>query len=388
MVPPRASSFPLKRRQLNGQARVAIVGGGLAGFVAYQTLRHAGLEPAGIVVFDPDPNPVGAWRARAEAIRQKRMRSESDGHCYPTSFPGLATREAIRRGELTPLVRTAFDRYRPTVGEFLRHVDVLRARSGWDESVRTERVDRVTPVSDGFELETEGGRAVRFRHVLLASGHPGLALPKELDGDPRVVHAYEPHRYARRVAVVGAGMAAATEWLNALDAGAEVVSVRRREPLRRPLNLPRPLFSKRGLRRFHATPPEERARLLADLSAPSYPPGHAWDDPLERATSEGRFRVEESVDGEEQVICATGFRRGYEHDPLLGRLVAEEGLETHGRWIALTPDSTVDGLTDGMRTLAIAGVHGQWAYPAADTLAGMKYAARRFLRRIETCRTR
>jgi cation diffusion facilitator CzcD-associated flavoprotein CzcO len=368
--------------------QVAIVGGGLAGFVAYQTLRHAGIEPAVIAVFDSDPDPVGAWRRRAEAIHQERMRSESDGHCYPTSFPGLAPREAIRRGELTPLVRTALNRYRPTVGEFLRHVDDLRARSGWDESVVTDRVERVTPVDGGLDLETAGQGTARFRHVLLALGHPGLEVPDELERDPRVVHAYEPHRYAHRVAVVGAGMAAATEWLNALAAGAEVASVRRREPLRRPLNLPRPLFSKRGLRRFHATPPDERVVALTDLSAPSYPPGHEWDDPLERATAEGRFRIAESIDGEEQVICATGFRRGFEHDRVLRRLVDEEGLETHGRWLALAPDSTVSGLTDGTRTLAIAGVHGQWAYPAADTLAGMKYAARRFLRRIETCRTR
>jgi cation diffusion facilitator CzcD-associated flavoprotein CzcO len=373
---------------MNGDALVAIVGGGLAGFVAYQTLRHGGIERAAITVFDPDPDPVGAWRPRAEAIRQARMRSESDGHCYPTSFPGLAPREAMRRGDPTPLVQTAFNRYRPSVDEFLRHVDELRERSGWDDSIVGERVERATPVDSGFELETAGGgRTTRFRHVLLAPGHPGLAVPSELERDPRVVHAYEPHRYARRVAVVGAGMAAATEWLNALTAGAEVVSVRRREPLRRPLNLPRPLFSKRGLQRFHSTPAAERGELLAELSAPSYPPGHEWDDPLERAAAEGRFRIAESVDGEEQVICATGFRRGYEHDPLLRRLVEEHRLETHDRWLVLAPDSTVGRLTDSTRTLAVSGIQGQWAYPAADTLAGMKYAARRFLRRVETCRT-
>jgi cation diffusion facilitator CzcD-associated flavoprotein CzcO len=371
---------------------VAIVGGGLAGFAAYQTLRHAGVASAEIAVFDPDPDPVGAWRPRAEAIRQLRMRSESDGHCYPRSFPGLAPREAVRRGELMPLVKTACNRYRPSVAEFLRHVDELRTRSGWDESVVLARVDRVTAVAGGFELEVAGGPAGRrthhFRHLLLATGHPGHALPAELEADPRVVHAYEPHRYAPRVAVVGAGMAAATEWLNALAAGATVVSVRRREPVRRPLNLPRPLFSKRGLARFHSTTADERGELLAELSAPSYPPGNEWDDPLERAAAEGRFRIAESVDGEDQVICATGFKRGYAHDRLLRRLVDEHGLETHRRWLILAQDSTVGRLTDGTRTLAVAGVHGQWAYPAADTLAGMKYAARRFSRRVEACRTR
>ena len=126
---------------------------------------------------------------------------------------------------------------------FLQHVDELRERSRWDESFRHARVERVLAVEGGFEIDGHGS----FRHVLLAPGHPGLARPPELEHDPRAVHAYEPHEYAARVAVVGAGMAAATEWLNALEAGAEVVSVRRREPARRPLNVARPLFTKRGL---------------------------------------------------------------------------------------------------------------------------------------------
>jgi cation diffusion facilitator CzcD-associated flavoprotein CzcO len=312
------------------------------------------------------------------------MRSESDGHCYPTSFPGLAAREAARRASLTPVLRSVTDRYRPTVAEFLRHVDELRERSGWDESVVATRIEQVRAAEQGFELDGHGS----FRHVLLAPGHPGLARPPELERDPRVVHAYEPHDYAARVAVVGAGMAAATEWLNALAAGAEVTSVRRREPARRPLNVARPLFTKRGLAGFHAAAPTERAELLQGFGAPSYPPGRAWDAPLEHAAREGRFRVAPEIDGADQVICATGFRRGFEHDPLLRRLVQEHGLETHGRWIVLATDSTVPALTDATRTLSLAGVAGQWAYPAGDTLVGMKYAARRFLTKVQLCPSR
>jgi hypothetical protein len=200
------------------------------------------------------------------------------------------------------------------------------------------------------------------------------------------VHAYEPHSYASHVAIVGAGMAAATEWLNALADGSEVVSIRRREPLRRPLNVPRPLFSKRGLSAYHALSDERRAATLRELSNASYPPGRAWDEPLAQAEREGRFRVEAVPNGAEQVICATGFRRGFEHDPLLARLVADHGLDTFGRWIILSPDSTVPALTDEGRTLSLAGVAAQWAFPAADTIAGAKYAARGFLHRV--CRTR
>jgi len=364
--------------------RCAIVGSGLGGFVAYATLRYGGIEPEEIVVFGDEADPAGAWRPRAAAIRQRWMRSESDGHCYPTSFPGLAVREAARRASLTPLLRSVTDRYRPTVAEFLHHVDLLRASCGWDESFFPARIQRVRAINGGFELDGYG----RFRHVLLAPGHPGLARPAELACDPRAVHAYEPHDYAPRVAVVGAGMAAATEWLNALEAGAEVTSVRRREPARRPLNVARPLFTKRGLASFHATRAVERAELLKGFGAPSYPPGRAWDAPLEGAAREGRFHVAAELNGAEQVICATGFARGLEHDALLRRLVEEHGLETEQRWLVLAPDSTVPALTDATRTLSLAGVPAQWAYPAADTLVGMKYAARRFLGKLERCPTR
>ena len=367
-------------------AGCAIVGAGLGGFVAHAALRQAGLEPPEIAVFGerPDADPAAAWRVRAAAIRQRRMRSESDGHCAPSSFPGLAVREAVRTASPAPLLASACDRYRPRVDDFLRHVDELRERSGWDESIRHARVERVTAVDGGFDVDGHGV----FGHVLLAPGHPGLAVPAELAADPRAVHAYEPHEYASRVAIVGAGMAAATEWLNALAAGAEVVSVRRREPARRPLNVARPLFSKRGLAAFHATPRAPRVELLRRLGAPSYPPGRSWDAPVERAAREGRFRVAAEPNGAEQVICATGFRRGFEHDPVLRRLVDEHGLETEGRWIVLADDSTVPQLTDGGRTLALAGVPAQWAYPAADTLVGMKYVARRFAKRVAACRTR
>jgi cation diffusion facilitator CzcD-associated flavoprotein CzcO len=362
----------------------AIVGSGLAGFVAYVTLRHGGLEPGEIAVFGTDADPVAAWRPRAEAIRQRRMRSESDGHCYPRSFPGLAPREAVRTRSAAPLVRTVCNRYRPTVQEFLRHVEELRARSGWDRSFEQHRASRVSAAEGGFEVDDRG----RFRHVLIAPGHPGLSLPPELADDPRTVHAYAPHDYADRVAVVGAGMAAATEWLNALAAGSEVVSVRRREPARRPLNVPRPLFSKAGLAAFHASGRAQRVELLASFGEPSYPPGREWDEPVEWARREGRFSVSASVDGEAQVICATGFRRGFEHDALLRRLVEEHELDAEERWIVLAPDGTVPALTDGSRTLSLTGVPAQWAYPAVDTLVGMKYVARRFLRKVEACRSR
>jgi cation diffusion facilitator CzcD-associated flavoprotein CzcO len=357
----------------------AIVGSGLAALAAYATLRHGGLEPAEISVYGTHEDPTEVWRVRAAAIRQRHMRSESDGHLAAAAFPGLAVRESRRTQSLRPLVATVTSRYHPGVETFLAHAEDVRSQTGWSDSFTERRVERISACDQGFELDGEGP----FAHVLVATGHPGLARPSELPG---AVHAYEPHEYASRVAIVGAGMAAATEWLNALAAGAEVVSIRRREPLRRPLNVPRVFFSNRGLGAYHAMSNEARAAKLRELSAASYPPGRAWDEPLAQAESEGRFRVEAIPNGAEQVICATGFKRGFKEDPLLARLVADHDLETFGRWIVLSPDSTVPALTDGSRTLALSGIAAQWAFPAGDTIAGAKYAGRAFLRRI--CRTR
>ena len=345
-------------------SRAAIVGSGLGGFVAYATLRHGGLEPAEIAVFGDDPDPAGAWRPRAAAIRQKLMRSESDGHCWPTSFPGLAAREAFRRRDLSPLMLSVCDRYRPTVPDFLRHVDELRERSGWDDSFRRTRIERVSANDGGFDLDGHG----TFRHVLLAPGHPGLAVPAELGGDPRVVHAYEPHEYASRVAIVGAGMAAATEWLNALESGAEVdlgAPARARAPpaQRRPaaLHQARPRLvprdagdrARRALAQLRRTVVSARPKL-----------GRAARARGACRTLPGRVGLNGSLDGAEQVICATGFQQGFEHDLLLARLVAEHELETEDRWIVLADDSTVPALTDATtdtrprRCLRAVGVSG------------------------------
>ena len=114
--------------------------------------------------------------------------------------------------------------------------------------------------SSGSRRSTAASRwtARPFRHVFVATGHPGLAHPERvrqrLAHRPRVPAA---RVRGRSVTIVGAGMAAAHEWLNALAAGAEVISIRRREPLRRPLNVPRALLL------------QARARAVSTRSGPS-----------------------------------------------------------------------------------------------------------------------
>ena len=262
-------------------------------------------------------DPAEVWRERAAAIRQTHMRSESDGHVRPRTFPGLAAREAWRRRDPRPLAQSVLDRYRPCVTEFLEDVERVRETTGWAAARAAGRRDP----AGRRRLPARGHGTA---HVLVATGHPGLARAGRAGGRSARVHAYEPHEYADKVAVVGAGMAAATEWLNALAAGAEVVSIRRREPLRRPLNLPRQLFTKRGLAAFHASPPERRERVAARaLDALLSARPRDWDEPI-RAAEQYRVpyvKIERDTGLGEQVICATGFRHGCARGRLLRDLV-------------------------------------------------------------------
>jgi glycosyltransferase involved in cell wall biosynthesis len=122
--------------------------------------------------------------------------------------------------------------------------------------------------------------------------------------------------------------------------------VRRREPLRRPLNLPRTLFTRRGLTGFHALARGDRAAFLRDALAPSYPRGRVWDAPVEAAARDRRFGVAAEPDGADEIVCATGFLRGYQHDPLLRRLVEEHDA---GVWV---PAGNAEALAGALSALA------------------------------------
>ena len=175
---------------------------GLGGFVAYATLRHGGLR-AGARSRSSARTPTRPARGgrERESIRQRAMRSESDGHCCPASFPGLAAREAARRRarrrSLLRRVRTATAR---ASTEFLRHVEraaravlgrELRGARGWSGSAPSTAASSST-------ARPLPARAARAR--------PSRAsrVPAELAGRPacrarlRAARVRRPRRRRRR----------------------------------------------------------------------------------------------------------------------------------------------------------------------------------------------
>ena len=267
------------------------------------------------------------------------------------SFPGLAVRAALRRRDSRPLVAT---RREPLPPDGRR---VPRARR---RATRAERLGHELPHA-ARRARRGGRRRLRARRRRAVRARPRRArpsrasrVPERARGDPRVVHAYEPHEYAAQVAVVGAGMAAATEWLNALAAGAEVVSIRRREPLRRPLNVAARRSSRSaGLASFHALAPTRSAPAsCATCSAPSYPAGaRVGRAARAAAASEGRFRVAAERERRGAGDLRDGLPARLRGTTRCSRPRRRARPRVHERWIVLAPDSTVPALTDDTRTL-------------------------------------
>ena len=106
---------------------------------------------------------------------------------------------------------------------------------------------------------------------MLAVGHGPLAFPgiygearENPETGDRVVQAYEPKQYFRggRYLVVGSGIASVNEWVNAIDAGAQCIALRRNpQPDEQDLNVPRCLFDGSGIDAFQGLSFDERRRL-------------------------------------------------------------------------------------------------------------------------------
>ncbi|GAA3885056.1 ArsO family NAD(P)H-dependent flavin-containing monooxygenase [Saccharothrix violaceirubra] len=166
----------------------AVIGGGQAGLATAHALLRAGRTP---VVLEAGAEPVGSWPFYYDSLTLFSPARYS-------ALPGMAF-------DGDP------DRYprRDEVVDYLR-----RYASGLDADIRTHhRVDAVRRAGDGFVL-TVGGREVRARRVIAATGSFGRPhRPALADGfTGTLLHAAgyrEPTPFAgRRVVVVGAGNSA------------------------------------------------------------------------------------------------------------------------------------------------------------------------------------
>jgi len=259
-------------KRIPGVQQVVIIGAGQTGLAIGFALRRAMVED--VVILDALPEGASAvWTgfARMATLRTPRhvlgpelgMPSLSARAWYEARF-GAAAWEGLAR-----IPRKHWQDYldwlRDTLGLAVEH---------------DARVGSITPAEDLFEVRA-GGRALRTRHVVLATGMDGLGAwraPPVIAALPRHLwaHSAEAIDFAalrgRRVAVIGAGASAFDNAGMALEAGAARVDMLVRRPALPRSNPNRWMEFAGFLDHFADLPDATRWRMIRHIIGRNQPP--------------------------------------------------------------------------------------------------------------------
>ena len=397
---------------------IAVVGDGFGSLLVFGTSMYLGFRPEQVSIFGPSENPVGTYQQFAFNLGQTVLRSESESHFFPADWPTFAQLDAWSRKSAGALIRTTSRKYNPGVPEILTQAGVVARRLNWDGSrvpVRVGWLQREVEPTNHFVLYDEQANFIgRARHVMLALGHGPLVFPPALakareqpELGERIVQAYAPKQYASsgRYIVIGSGIASINEWANALDAGAKVIALRRNPaPDEQDLNVPRCLFESRGIDVFAGLPFEQRVAFLGEVLRGTAPTRRNWVDKISEGRAQQRFeemigeidQVEPgpaglrvhvvSNHGEDPgwldvtgVVAGTGFNKSALTLPLLRRLVGYYDLPIEAGRIRLKTNCGVPKLDQPDSRLCMMGLTANSVIPHGDTIAGLKYIARRFV---------
>jgi cation diffusion facilitator CzcD-associated flavoprotein CzcO len=318
-------------KSANQEYPLIIIGAGVNGLAAAYELKKSGAEP---VIFDGSDKPAAAWRDRHDQLKLNthRLISHLPGMRIPKKFGAFPSRNDIVK----------------YLEEYEAALDVPIHRG--------VRVNRIDPMSDGWQLSTTDG-SWSARQVVIATGHERVPIIPAWPGRDgfagNLIHAANFGRIERfqgqRILVVGAGNSG-TDVLNHLvriRTEALWVSVRNgpsilpKRLLGIPLQLLSPLMAPLpawsvdlmmaatqwltygNLKKFNLPrhPDGVATRLINEGVAP------AFDDGFVAALKSGRVKVLPEVKrfegdavylsgGEavrpDAVVCATGYSPGLE----------------------------------------------------------------------------
>jgi hypothetical protein len=272
----------------------------------------------------------------------------------------------------------------------------------------------MNPMPHFVLYDEEANFVGRSKHLMLAPGHGPLSFPPVLAkarDDPalrdRIVQSYEPKQYAAggRYIVLGAGIASVNEWTNILDVGGSVLALTRNpQPETQDLNVPRCLFESLGIDAYVSLPFDERVRFLGEVLKGTRPDRKQWIDRIEQGQKEGRFAaaigeisaVEPGAAGltvtvtsqhaadlgrldVTGVTAGTGFNKSVLTIPLLRRIVEFYNVPVVNGKIKLQTNCGVPGLDRADSRLCCMGLIANNVIPHGDTIAGLKFIARRFV---------
>lgn len=398
---------------------IGMIGDGFGALLVYTTAIYLGFRPEQIAIFGEQTNPVQTYQQFAWNLGQTVLRSEAESHFLPADWPTFSQIDAWARFDPSPLLRSAERKFNPGVPEILAEANIVARRLGYPQRVLGGRkvgwVVREPGPPPHFTLYDEDANLLgRCKHAMIGIGHGPLAFPGiygEARQDPRmaerVVQAYEPKRYfpGGRYLVVGTGIASVNEWANCLDAGAACIALRRNpHPDDQDLNVPRCLFDGSGIDAFQQLSFDERLDFLGKSLKGTSPTRRGWSEKIQQGRAQGRF--EEAVgevthiepgpaglrvriklrDGTDPgpidltgIVCGTGFVKSALSLPLIRRLAQTYDVPIERDRVRLKTNCGVPPLDRDDSRLAMMGLTANTVVPNGDTIAGLKYIARRFV---------
>jgi predicted ATP-grasp superfamily ATP-dependent carboligase/thioredoxin reductase len=199
---------------------VAVIGAGPYGLSIAAHLRARGIDHE---IFG---EPMDTWSnhmPRGMCLKSEGFASNLSDPRGECTLGRFCAEEGLEYGDVgVPVALDTFERYgRAFQARFV-------------PGLRRQQVGRVRALGAGFELDLDGGQALRARRVVVASGLQGHAyLPPELRGLPEggVAHSFQQRDPALwsglRVAVVGAGQSALDAAVLLHEQGAEVTVLAR-----------------------------------------------------------------------------------------------------------------------------------------------------------------
>jgi hypothetical protein len=248
---------------------------------------------------------------------------------------------------------------------------------------------------------------------MIAVGHGPLAFPgiygkarENPEMRERVVQSYEPKQYYQggRYIIIGSGIASVNEWANCIEAGAQCIALRRNpHPDQQDLNVPRCLFDGSGIDAFQGLGFDERVDFLGKALKGTAPTRRNWSEIIRNGRNNGLFEeVIGSVtdiqpgpaglkcglklyDGTDVgeiditgIVVGTGFVKSALALPVVRRLAQTYSVPVERERVKLKLNCGVPPLDREESRLAMMGLLSNTIVPNADTIAGLKYQARRF----------
>src|SRR3954452_7762103 len=398
---------------------IGVVGDGFGALLVYTTAVYLGFKPEEIGIFGEQTNPVATYQQFAWNLGQTVLRSESESHFLPADWPTFSQLDAYARRDPSPLFRSAGRKFNPGVPEIMTEASIVADRLGWKDRIiggtHVGWVVREPGPPAHFSIYDEDAQLLgRAKHVMLAMGHGPLAFPGiygKAREDPamrdRIVQSYEAKQYYKggRYIIIGSGIASVNEWANCIEAGAQCIALRRNpHPDQQDLNVPRCLFDASGIDAFQGLDFDARVDFLGKALKGTAPTRRNWSDIIRKGREQGlfeevignvtdiqpgpaglkvRLKLYDGTDAGEidvtGIPAGTGFVKSALALPVIRRLAQTYGVPIHRERLKLKLNLGVPPLDRPDSRLAAMGLVSNTIVPNADTIAGLKYEARRFV---------